>query len=152
MVSEEYDESAEHSESTGRSGPFDFVRRMAAAGLGAVFLSEEGLRKLASQLKLPKEALGLLLNQAEKAKDDIGRLLSDEVRRFLQSDRLRDEFLKLLAGMTLEVKAEVRLVPDGVKDKVGGLLPKVKIQELRTSLHEREEGRPREKSKKRKQS
>ncbi len=152
MVSDEYDDSAEPSESSGRSGPLDFVRRMAAAGLGAVFLSEEGLRKLASQLKLPKEALGLLLNQAEKAKDDIGRMLSDEVRRFLQSDRLRDEFLKLLAGMTLEVKAEVRLVPDGVKDKVSGLLPKVKIQELRTSLREEDKGKGREKSKKRRQS
>jgi hypothetical protein len=110
----------------------DFVRRMAWAGLGAVFMSEEGVRKVASQLKLPKEALGLLLQQAEKTKDDIGRLVSDEVRKFLQSDRLRDELLKVIAGMTIEVRAEVKLVPDRVRDEAPSLLPKVKISEFKT--------------------
>jgi hypothetical protein len=110
----------------------DFVRRMAWAGLGAVFMSEEGVRKVASQLKLPKEALGFLLSQAEKTKDEVGRVVSEEVRKFLQSDRLRDEMLKLIAGMTLEVRAEVKLVPDRVKDEAPTLLPKVKVSELKT--------------------
>jgi hypothetical protein len=110
----------------------DFVRRMAWAGLGAVFMSEEGVRRVASQLKLPKEALGLLLHQAEKTKDDIGRLVSEEVRKFLQSDRLRDELLKVIAGMTIEVRAEVKLVPDRLRDESPSLLPKVKISEFKT--------------------
>jgi hypothetical protein len=127
-------------DSTESSGRFDFVRRMAAAGLGAVFMSEEGIRRLASQLKLPKEAMGLLLNQAEKAKDDLGRIVSDELRKFLQSDRLRDELLKMIAGMTLEVRAEVKLVPDRVKGEAPSLLPKVKVTELKTK-HERAENK-----------
>ncbi|MFB1482695.1 hypothetical protein [Corallococcus sp. RDP092CA] len=96
-----------------RSGGFvpDFVRRMAVAGMGAVFMGEEGLRALAGQLKLPKEALGFLLSQAEKTKDDISRVVTEELRRFMQSEKLRDEFLKLLSGMTVEVKAQIRLVP-----------------------------------------
>lgn len=95
------------------SGGFvpDFVRRMAVAGMGAVFMGEEGLRALAGQLKLPKEALGFLLSQAEKTKDDISRVVTEELRRFMQSEKLRDEFLKLLSGMTVEVKAQIRLVP-----------------------------------------
>src|SRR3954471_5374659 len=93
----------------------DFVRRMAWAGIGAVFMSEEGIRRLAGQLKLPKEALGFLLTQAEKTKDEIGKTVSEEVRKLLQSDRLRDEMLRMIAGMTIEVRAEVKLVPDRVK-------------------------------------
>ncbi|MCI0573626.1 MAG: hypothetical protein L0Y66_23045 [Myxococcaceae bacterium] len=89
----------------------EFVRKMAVAGLGAFFMTEEGIRNLAGQLKLPKEALGHLLAQAEKTKDEVGRIASEEIRRFLQSDTLREEFLKLLSGMTVEIKAEVRLVP-----------------------------------------
>lgn len=111
----------------------EFVRRMAWAGLGAVFMSEEGIRRLAGQLKLPKEALGLLLAQAEKTKDDVGRIVSEEVRKFLASDKLRDELLKMIAGMTIEVKAEVRLIPDRVRDEAPSLLPKMKISELRTT-------------------
>lgn len=111
----------------------DFVRRMAWAGIGAVFMSEEGIRRLAGQLKLPKEALGFLLHQAEKTKDEIGRTVSDEVRKLLQSDRLRDELLRMIAGMTIEVRAEVKLVPDRVKGESPSLLPKVKVSDLKTS-------------------
>lgn len=110
----------------------DFVRRMAWAGLGAVFMGEEGLRRLAGQLKLPKEALGFMLSQADKTKDEIGRIVSEEVRKLLQSDRLRDELLKMIAGMTIEVRAEVKLVPDRVKGEAPSLLPKVSVNELRT--------------------
>jgi hypothetical protein len=110
----------------------DFVRRMAAASLGAVVMSEEGIRKVAGQLKLPKEVLGLVLSQAEKTKEDIGRVVIEEVRKFLQSDRMRDEFLKMIAGMTIEVRAEVKLVPDRVKGQSPSLLPKVTVSDLKT--------------------
>lgn len=90
----------------------EFVRKVAVAGLGALFMTEEGLRSLAGQLKLPKEVLGYLLQQAEKTKDDVGRIASEEIRRFLQSDKLRREFITLLSQMTVEVKAEFRLVPN----------------------------------------
>jgi hypothetical protein len=110
----------------------DFVRKMAVAGLGAVFMTEEGIRNLAGQLKLPKEALTYILGQAEHTKDQIGRVISEEVRRFLQSEKLRDEFLKLMSGMTLEIKAEVKLVPDRLKGESPTLLPKVQVHELKT--------------------
>src|SRR3954471_3146029 len=108
----------------------DFVRKMAVAGLGAVFMTEEGIRNLAGQLKLPKEALTYILGQAEHTKDQIGRVVSEEVRRFLQSEKLRDEFLKLMSGMTLEIKAEVKLVPDRLKGDAP--TSKVEIHELKT--------------------
>ncbi|QSQ26153.1 hypothetical protein JY651_14995 [Pyxidicoccus parkwayensis] len=119
----------------------EFVRRMAVAGLGALFMTEEGIRNLAGQLKLPKEALGFILGQAEKTKDEITRVVTDELRRFLQSEKLRDEFLKLMSGMTVEIKAQVRLVPpeksepeheapSEPKEKKHGGSPRVVISEL----------------------
>lgn len=104
----------------------EFVRKVAVAGLGALFMTEEGLRNLAGQLKLPKEALGFILSQAERTKDEIGRVVSEEVRRFFQSEKLRDEFLKLMSGMTVEIKAEVRLVPR----KDGGATSEVELTEV----------------------
>lgn len=122
----------------------DFVRRMAWAGLGAVFMSEEGIRRLAGQLKLPKEALQFLLHQAEKTKDQIGQTVSEEVRKLLQSERLRDELLRMIAGMTIEVRAEVKLVPDRVKGAAPSLLPKVKVSDLK-STYEGKKGKKKEK-------
>jgi len=118
----------------------EFVRRIALASLGAVFMSEAGIRRLASQLKLPKEALGFLLQQADHAKSEVGRVVSEELRKVFQSDRLRDEFLKLLANMTIEVRAEVKLVPDKVKGEAPSLLPKVTVNDLRSTVEPRKKG------------
>ncbi|MDY7231099.1 hypothetical protein [Hyalangium rubrum] len=118
----------------------EFVRKMAVAGLGAIFMTEEGIRNLAGQLKLPKEVLGFILSQAERTKDEIGRVLAEEVRRFLQSEKLREEFVKLMSGMTLDVRAQIRLVPADEEKKEGtaeakasegaSAEPKVVISEL----------------------
>ncbi|HLT31041.1 MAG TPA: hypothetical protein VK013_13450 [Myxococcaceae bacterium] len=111
----------------------EFVRKVAVAGLGALFMTEEGLRSLAGQLKLPKEVLGYLLQQAEKTKDDVGRIASEEIRRFLQSDKLRREFITLLSQMTVEVKAEFRLVPSKSADGEGtdDVAPEVVVSEVK---------------------
>ena len=120
-------------EEAGRAGFVpEFMRKVAVAGLGALFMTEEGLRSMAGQLKLPKEMLGYILGQAEKTKDEVGRAVSEELRRFLQSEKLRDEVLKLLSGMTVEVKAQIRLVPAEPDDKHEPLRTKVAISELHT--------------------
>lgn len=117
-------------DSEGRGLLPEFVRKMAVAGLGALFMTEEGLRNVAGQLKLPKEALQFLLSQAERTKDDIGRVMSEEIRRFLQSDKLREEFLKLLTGMALEIKAEVRWVPDTSHRASAPATPQVSLSDI----------------------
>lgn len=118
----------------------EFVKKVAVAGLGALFMTEEGIRALASQLKLPKEVLGFILTQAEKSKDEIGRVLSEELRRFFQSETLRDEFLKLLAGTTLEIRAEVRLLPNAEKAPSSGRarVEITEVQQRRTRRQRKE--------------
>ena len=106
----------------------ELVKRMAVAGLGAIFMTEEGIRNLAGQLKLPKEVLTFILSQAEKTKDELARIVSDELRRFLQSEKLREEFVKLLAGTTVEINAQVRLVPS--ERKPGEHHPKITVSEV----------------------
>lgn len=103
----------------------DLIRKAVVAGLGAVFMGEEGIRKMAGQLKLPKEALGFVLQQADKTKTDVSRVIGEELRRFLNSELLRQELLQMLSGMTVEIKAEVRLRPD--PEAKGGQAPKVEL-------------------------
>jgi hypothetical protein len=128
------DEGQERGEGSRAGFVPEFMRKVAVAGLGALFMTEEGLRAMAGQLKLPKEVLGYVLGQAEKTKDEVGRVVSEELRRFLQSEKLRDEVLKLLSGMTIEVKAQIRLVPAEKEDKEQAepLRTKIAISELST--------------------
>lgn len=110
-----------------RLGAFvpDLVRKAVLSGLGAMVMTEEGLGKLAGQLKLPKEVLGTVLAKADETKAEFSRVLGEEIRRFLNSELMRQEVLKMLGEMTIEIRAEVRLRPD--PEAKGNLVPKVEL-------------------------
>lgn len=95
--------------SGGRGFLPDGVRKAILAGVGALFMTEEGARRLARDWKLPKEVIGFIGQQAQSAKDEVMRVFAEEVRRFLQSDAVRQELGRVLESMAIEVKAEIRL-------------------------------------------
>lgn len=98
-------------------GVGDLVRRAVMAGVGAVFMTEEGIRKTVSELKLPKEAFGYLATQADKTRQEGSRIVRKELRRFLNSEAFKEQMISALGGVTLEIKAEVRLKPDSKTPK-----------------------------------
>ena len=89
----------------------EVVKKAVLAGVGALFMTEEGARRLAREWKLPKELVGYIGGQAQAAKDELLRVMGSEVRRFLESDAIRREFLKALADNTIEIHAEIRVKP-----------------------------------------
>jgi hypothetical protein len=57
-------------------------------------------------------ALGYLSTQAERTRTEAGRVIRKEMRRFLNSDAFKQQIAHFLSGVTLEIKAEIRLKPD----------------------------------------
>jgi hypothetical protein len=99
----------------------DIVRRAVLTGVGALFMTEEGIRNLVGDMKMPKDAIAFLMSQADKTRTEVARVVTQEVRRFLESETLRREIWKLLRGVTLEVTATIQLKPSGepgVKAKI----------------------------------
>ena len=90
----------------------DGVKKALLAGVGALFLTEEGARKLARDWKLPKDVSAFIGQQAQSAKEEILRLFAEEMRRFLESESVRREFWKGLSGSAIEIRAEIRIKPD----------------------------------------
>src|SRR6266581_818051 len=74
----------------------DIVRRTFYAGLGAVFTTEEGIRKIASEFHLPKDVANYLIQTAASSKDEIFRIFARELRTFLESANLSEEIQKVL--------------------------------------------------------
>ena len=130
------DASAEAGDGGARRAFTDTVRKAVLTGLGAVFLTEEGARKVARDWKLPKEIVGYIAGQAGSAKDEIVRVVSEEVRKFFESEALRREFLRLLSSMSIEVHAEIRLKPD----HHGKMAPHVKVGSVKPRVGHRHKG------------
>ncbi len=85
------------------------VRKAVLTTMGALFLPEEGARRLTREWKLPKELATYLVSQAHGARDEILRVVGQEVRRFFESEAFRREVSRLASSVVLEVKAEIRL-------------------------------------------
>ena len=96
----------------GSKGFQEAFRKALLVGMGALFLTEEGARRLAREWKLPKELVGYLGAQASGARDEVLRVFSEEVRRFFESEAVRREVTRALSTMVVEVKAEIRVRPD----------------------------------------
>ena len=92
-------------------GATDVVRKMLVAGVGALFMTEEGVRSMMKELKLPKEALSYLVGQADKTKGEIVRVFAQELRNFLESAKVREDLIQMLQQLTFEVKAEIKVKP-----------------------------------------
>src|SRR5437879_161151 len=107
----------------------DIVKRAVLTGVGALFMTEEGIRNLVGEMKLPKDALAFLLSQADKTRGEVSRVVTQEVRRFLESETLRREIWKVLTGVTLEVNASIQLKPSGEPGFKAKLKTKKKSEE-----------------------
>ena len=94
-------------------GLSDMLRKAMVAGLGAVFMTEEGIRTYVKDLKLPKDVMNFVVGQADRSKGELFRVIGEELHRFFESELLRREVTTLLSQMTLEVHAEIRLKPAG---------------------------------------
>jgi hypothetical protein len=102
----------------------ELVKRAFTAGLGAVFTTEEGLRRMAKDISLPKDVAGYLVNTASSTKDEVMRIMAREMRDFLASVNLSEEIAKMLTTLSFEVKTEIRFIPNS--EKLGGVEPNVK--------------------------
>lgn len=103
----------------------EIVRRTFYAGLGAVFTTEEGIRKIASDLKLPKDVANYLIQQAAASKDELFRVVGKELRGFLETVNISGELQKLLTSLSFEIKTEIRFIPN--EQAIGGVKPDVKV-------------------------
>jgi hypothetical protein len=107
----------------------DLVRRTFTAGLGAVFSTEEGVRKIAKELQLPSMAgnvAGYIGDTADNAKDKVLEVVAREVREFLSHVNLTDEITRLLTTLSFEIKTEIRFIPNS--ERYTGVDPDVKAQ------------------------
>ena len=100
----------------------ELVKKTFAAGLGAVFSTEEGIRKIARE-SLP-EAVGYIASSADGAKDKVFEVIARETREFLSNLNVSEEIAKILTTLSFEIKTEIRFIPNS--DRFVGAEPDVK--------------------------
>ncbi|HEY6725228.1 MAG TPA: hypothetical protein VI197_14435 [Polyangiaceae bacterium] len=89
------------------------------------FAEGKDMRQRVSDLKLPKEALALLLSQLEESKNGLYRALAKELRDFLEQTNFTEELVAALTKLTFEIRTEIRFVPSQPGE---GVTPEVRAK------------------------
>ncbi len=89
----------------------DLAKRALTTGIGAVFMSEETLRSQLSEMKLPKEAMGYVVSQADKTKKELVEVIARETRAFLSRLEVEAMIGRMLTGTTIEINTRIKILP-----------------------------------------
>ncbi|MCE9624502.1 MAG: hypothetical protein K8R69_03465 [Deltaproteobacteria bacterium] len=88
-------------------GMTEVARRILLTGLGAIFMTEEGIRKSLGDMKLPKDAVGYVLDTVLKQKDELLGLVATELSKFFSKVKVHEEVQKALSGLQLHLDAKL---------------------------------------------
>ena len=86
----------------------DWIKKTVLTGMGAVFLTEEGIRNVLGEVKMPKNVVSAIINQADKTKREISKVFAHELRFFLDKIEVDKIIKKILEGQEVEINMKIK--------------------------------------------
>ena len=88
----------------------EMLRKVMSVGLGAAFMTEESIRRAATELKLPKEVLTTLLQGASRSKEDFLNRVSGETIKLISKIDFVKEASRFVEEHKFKIQAEIDIV------------------------------------------
>jgi hypothetical protein len=83
----------------------DIAKKLVAVGVGAAFLTEESIRSALGEVKLPKEILNIVLQNATKTKDIVANQVTKEIVNLIS----KIDFVKEASRFVEEHKFKIEI-------------------------------------------
>lgn len=86
------------------------LKKVMTVGVSAAFMTEESIRNYLGELKLPKEILGLIVQGANKSKDEITQRITKEAVGIIQKIDIVKEVSRFVETHKFKISAEIDIV------------------------------------------
>lgn len=101
---------------SGGSKMGDTIKKLLATGVSAAFMTEESIRRIVTDMHLPKETINLLLQGATRSKEELMNRVSREVIAIISKIDFVKEASRFVEEHKFRVTAEIEVLP-----KLGGV-------------------------------
>ena len=95
----------------------DVVKKVFAVGMSAAFMTEESIRSALGEVKLPKDILKSLLENANRSKEEILDRVSNETVRMIRKIDFVKEASRFVETHKFKVSAEIEVERKDSADK-----------------------------------
>lgn len=89
------------------------IKKLFTAGVSAAFLTEESIRAYLKEVKLPREVLGSLLQGANKSKEELMNVVTNEVVNVIKKIDVVEEASRFVEEHKFKISAEIEVVRKG---------------------------------------
>ncbi|MBI2345956.1 MAG: hypothetical protein HYV03_03560 [Deltaproteobacteria bacterium] len=96
---------------TPKKEPNGRLAKLLRLGMGAFWMTEQGVRRAVREVRLPKEATQFLVEQVERRKEEVFEVVRGEIERAIDRVDIKQLARELLEGHEIEVTATVRFKP-----------------------------------------
>lgn len=89
----------------------EVIKKVIAVGVSGAVLSEEVIRSYLSEVKLPRELLNLIVQGAQKSKEEVATRISKEVVGLLSKVDIVKEASRFVETHKFRISAEIEVLP-----------------------------------------
>ena len=115
----------------------DVIKKLLLVSIGGIMLTEEAIRKILSDLNLSKEIASMIIQQSNKAKDEVFRMVQSEFRSLVKKVNIENEIKKVLQNTTVRVQLEIDFESKKSGDPLLSIQPKIK-QKIKTRTKQKD--------------
>ncbi|MCB0413445.1 MAG: hypothetical protein KDD50_03870 [Bdellovibrionales bacterium] len=88
----------------------EVVKKIVSAGIGAAFMTEENIRSYLGNIKLPKDVMHVLLQNANKSKQELLDRVTNEVVKIVKKIDFVEEASRFVEEHKFKVSAEIEVI------------------------------------------
>jgi hypothetical protein len=88
------------------------VEKGVEAGIGTISKTDEAIRGVVGDVKLPREVVSYVFSAIDETKNSLVRGVAREVREFLEATDIAQELQRALTTLSFEIKTEIRFIPN----------------------------------------
>jgi galactitol-specific phosphotransferase system IIB component len=89
----------------------DTMRKALLFGVGSMVMTEEAIRKYLSDLKMPGDVIQAVVQQSRRSKNDIIRVVSEEVKNIAAQAQVANELRNFLGSIRINIQMEIDFQP-----------------------------------------
>ena len=96
------------SQEKGFGGFSDLLKKIVVTGASAMFLTEDTLKGLVKDFKIPKELIQGIVSSAKTTKEDFVEKVSEELSKQIRKIDLSKEFFKFLENHNMDINLKIK--------------------------------------------